>query len=369
MLKTLFILEKTDKKNIFSILLVAIFVIGMVVFVNAEDLGNSTKEKSGEYQTVKMALNKFQKEDASEDGDGSDLYKNIVKQYHSVSKQVMALKTDRPQLYFDAAIDLTELRRQAFEMEDYERVANNLPTKIENELDYAYYQYLKKNELDLSLNTFNFFQFFAFLFSVVGAIWFVFISLYSSNSMIEDFRHTSLIKGYPISFGQYVLAKCMTSMGIVIIFIIELVVCSLPLIYFKGLGDAAYPVSVFTGEVTIYTIAQYVTVSVLYMIFIAIFTILLSIILNVLLKNVYLTLFVQLLLFIFPTLFPSLVKLMPYNPFNYLNFTSVLRGDALNLENPVALSSGDGLLTLGISIVLLMVMVNRFLTSGRLKNL
>ena len=110
-------------------------------------------------------------------------------------------------------------------------------------------------------------------------------------------------------------------------------------------------------------------VSILYMILIAIFTILLSIILNVLLKNVYLTLFVQLILFILPTLFPRLLELMPYNPFNYLNFPSVLRGDSLNLENPVALSSNAGLLTLCISTVLLMVIVKGFLTTGRLKNI
>ncbi|MEK3979488.1 ABC transporter [Psychrobacillus sp. FSL K6-2836] len=369
MLKTLFIIERTDKKNIFACLIVALSIIGMVVYANATELGNPIKEKSIESLPAKVAMNKFQIVDASEYGDGSDIYKNIVKQYYTYPKQGMALKTEQPELFIETALELTELRKQAFEMDDYDLVAVNLPSKIQNEMDSYYYQYLKENDLVLSFGSLSFYPFLAFLFSIVGSVWFVLICIYASNIMIDDFRHTSLIKGYPIAFTKYVLAKCMTSMGIVFIFIIELIVCSLPLIYFKGLGQASYPVAVFNGEVTIYPIYKYIAVSIVYMICLAVFAILLSVILNVLLKNVYLTLFVQIILVVIPILFPALIELLPFNPFNYVNFPSVLNGDTLNLETPVALNSNAGLVILCISIVLLMAVIKWFLSTGKLQKI
>ncbi|CAM5179524.1 ABC-2 type transport system permease protein OS=Ureibacillus acetophenoni OX=614649 GN=SAMN05877842_103175 PE=4 SV=1 [Ureibacillus acetophenoni] len=147
--------------------------------------------------------------------------------------------------------------------------------------------------------------------------------------MIDDFKHTSLIKGYPISFDKYVAAKGISTMSIILVFILEIFLCSLPLIYFRGLGDPNYPVAVFDGNYEIYSITKYIGISVLYMIFIAIFVILLSIILNVLLKNMYLTLFVEMFLFALPLLFPRLVSLIPFNPFNYINFTDLLDGKSL----------------------------------------
>ncbi|QUG43644.1 ABC transporter [Psychrobacillus sp. INOP01] len=369
MLKTLYIIEKTDRKNIFACLIVALCVIGMVVFANTQELGNPIKEKSSESLPVKVAMNKFQIVDASEYGDGSDIYKNIVKQYYTYPKQGMALKTEQPELFIETAIELTELRKQAFEMDNYELIAGNLPTKIENEMDSAYYQYLKEHNLALSFGSLSFYPFLAFLFSVVGSVWFVLICIYASNIMIDDFRHTSLIKGYPIAFSQYVLAKCMTSMGIVFIFIFELIVCSLPLLYFKGLGQASYPVAVFNGEVMIYPIYKYIAVSIVYMICLAVFAILLSVILNVLLKNVYLTIFVQIILVVIPILFPSLIELIPFNPFNYVNFPSVLNGDSLNLATPVALNSNVGLVYICISIILLMAIIKWFLSTGKLQKI
>lgn len=369
MLKTLFIIERTDKKNIFACLIVALSIIGMVVYANSTELGNPIKEKSIESLPAKVAMNKFQIVDASEYGDGSDIYKNIVKQYYTYPKQGMALKTEQPELFIETAIELTELRKQAFEMNDYDLVAVNLPSKIENEMDSQYYQYLKENDLVLSFGSLSFYPFLAFLFSIVGSVWFVLICIYASNIMIDDFRHTSLIKGYPIAFSKYVLAKCMTSMAIVFIFIIELIVCSLPLIYFKGLGQASYPVAVFNGEVIIYPIYKYIAVSIVYMICLAVFAILLSVILNVLLKNVYLTLFVQIILVVIPILFPALIELLPFNPFNYVNFPSVLNGDTLNLETPVALNSNTGLVYLCISIVLLMAFIKWFLSTAKLQKI
>lgn len=365
-LKNFFILEKSNKKNIFACIIVAVFVLGLVLFIKTEDSGNLLEEKAGEYQSISSALSKFQNADATDSGNGSDLYKNLVQQQQLVSHQRMTLIMDRPELYLDTSIDLANLRANIFDMEGYDNVASYLPSKTENQLDSVFYKYMKKEGISLSTNSLSFIQFLIYLFGLLGSIWFIFMSIYSCGIMIEEFQHTSLIKGYPITFDKYVLAKCISAMLIVGILILELFVCSLPLIYFKGLGTSTYPIAIFDGTFEVYSIYKYLGISILYMICISIFTILLSVILNVLLKNMYLTLFLELLLFIIPMLFPNVMNLVPFNPFNYLNFSNILKGQTLDLANPVVLNSTHGLIYIGVSIAFMVIVVKLFLTTGKL---
>ena len=367
MLKTFFILEKSNKRNIFTCICGADPAGIRVINVTTEDLGNATKENSSEYQSLSSALIKFQNVDATENGNGSELYRNLVLQRRLVSTQNMALIMDLPEIYLNSSIELAVLRADAYELDGYDDVAMYLPSKTENQFKLVFYQYVKKTELSLSVDSLSYFPFLAYLFGVLGSVWFVFMSLYSCGIMMEDFRHTSLIKGYPVTFDKYVIAKCISSMLIVGVILLELFVCSLPLIYFNGSGNPSYPIAIFDGIVQIYPLYKYLVVAIVYMISISIFTILLSVILNVLLKNMYLTLFVELLMFIFPLLFPSLMNLVPFNPFNYLNFISVLDGQANDLPEPVILNGTHGLLYIGISIVLLVVAVKYFLTTGKLQ--
>ena len=137
--------------------------------------------------------------------------------------------------------------------------------------------------------------------------------------------------------------------------------------FFKGLGNPSYPIAIFNGSFEVYPIYKYIGVSVLYMICISIFTILLSVILNVLLKNMYLTMFLQLLLYIFPMLFPDMMNFVPFNPFNYLNFTNLLNGQTLDLANPALLNSTHGLIYIALSIVIMVVAIKLFLSTGKLK--
>ncbi|WP_313894112.1 ABC transporter [Psychrobacillus sp.] len=366
-LKTFFILEKSNKKNIFACIIVAVFVFGLALFVKTEDFGNEVKEKSGEYQSLASALGRFQNVDATENGNGSDLYKNLALQHQLVVRQRMAVKMNLPDLYLDTAIEVTTLRANSFDMEGFDMVANYLPSKRENQLDRMFYQYMKETGLSLESDPLSFFPFLIYLFGMLGSVWFIFMSVYSCGIMTEEFQHTSIIKGYPITFDKYVIAKCMSSMLLVSVFILELFVCSLPLIYLYGLGDSSYPIAVFNGDFAIYPIYKYLGISILYMVFISIFTILLSVILNVLLKNMYLTLFTQLFLYVLPLLFPSMMNVIPFNPFNYLNFASILNGQTLDLANPVVLNGTYGLISIGVSITLMIVAVKLFLTTGKLK--
>ncbi|HWL23475.1 MAG TPA: ABC transporter [Ureibacillus sp.] len=367
LLKNNLIIERSSKKNIFAFIFVALFIFGLAIYMENWDVGNIPAQKTSEQQNVLSALSLFPDMDASADGDSSDLYKNLNEQQRLIALQRISANLNKPDMFAESAINLAKLREETFQLEGFEEVEEFLPTFNENKLESIFYERLTSLDIPIFTDNLTYYQFLIFLFGILGSIWFIFLAFYTCGIMIEDFNHTSLIKGYPLSFDKYVAAKGISTMSIILIFIVEIFLCSLPLIYFRGLGDPSYPVAVFDGNYEIYSIAKYIGVSVLYMIFIAIFVILLSLILNVLLKNMYLTLFVELFLFVLPSLFPRLVSLLPFNPFNYINFTDLLDGKSLELAYPVGLNSTHGLIYIGISIVILVVIANLFLSTGKLK--
>ena len=150
-------------------------------------------------------------------------------------------------------------------------------------------------------------------------------------------------------------------------FIALIFIISLPLIQIKGIGESNYPVIVYTGTPVAFTIPQYILLCIGIMFVITTFTLLLSIIFNMIFKNLYITLFIQLILYFLPILFPSLISVLPYNPFNFLNFNMILQGETLGLSNTVDLTFFDGLITLSICIVIMLIIVQRFLSTGKLK--
>ena len=135
----------------------------------------------------------------------------------------------------------------------------------------------------------------------------------------------------------------------------------------NGFGDMTEPVGVFLGEPVLVSSISYIGRAVLYMIVISIFIMLLSIILNVLLKNMYLTLFVHFILFFLPILFPPLISMLPYNPFNFMSFNEILAGVPVDLEKSTPITMNQGLIVIIICIVLMLLIVQRFFSTGKIK--
>ena len=135
----------------------------------------------------------------------------------------------------------------------------------------------------------------------------------------------------------------------------------------NGFGDLAEPVRVFLGEPAIVSSISNIGRAVLYMIVISIFIMLLSIILSVLLKNMYLTLFVHFILFFLPIIFPSLISILPYNPYNFMSFNDILAGLPVELEKSTHITMNQGLIVMIICIVLMLMIVQRFFSTGKIK--
>lgn len=369
MLRTLFIVERTDKKTLFALLAIAMFSLAISIYSYQTELGNPIIQKSNEALTVKAALNKFEVMDATEDGPGSPLYKNVVQQDTAFTRQGMSLKTDRPELYIDSALKLTQLRKDAFTMNEYEKIADLMPEKIENELDYHYYNYLKQLETPPPFATYTYTEFVMYLLGFIGTFWFLVVAIYSSNIMIEDFHHTTLIKGYPIPFDRYILAKVFTAWSITCLFIITLILFSLPYGFLGDWGNISSVIPVWNGEVEVISMLSYSVFAIGYMLLLSLVAIVSSVILNVLVRNVYITVFIQLGLVALPSMFPKMTTLFPWYPYHYINFPALLQGKSLTGAYPVELSAWMGIVVLTVYVGILFGLIKWFLSSGKLQRM
>ena len=116
---------------------------------------------------------------------------------------------------------------------------------------------LQENDIHYKQEPLSYFPFLLTLFSFIGSAWFVFLSIYTGSIMIGDFSHTSIVKGYPVRFEQYVIAKSMTKFVMILGFIALIFIISLPLIPWKGLGNYSYPVVIYSGHLVALNIMEY----------------------------------------------------------------------------------------------------------------
>lgn len=87
----------------------------------------------------------------------------------------------------------TELRNEAFDLEDYDKVADLLPTKLENTLNYMYFKWLVDSEKQGISDLSHYLPFLLYFFSIAGFGWYIFISFYTSSILLDDFEHTSWV--------------------------------------------------------------------------------------------------------------------------------------------------------------------------------
>ncbi|MFJ8460157.1 ABC transporter [Lysinibacillus xylanilyticus] len=365
-LKVGLVIEGANRKNLVALLAVVMIVFGFMFYIKAQAVGNQLVEKKGDYYSAQAILSKFQIKDASETGDGSDLYKNLVKQKSTIALQIAALTMDKQSMYYETSFKLAELRQEAFELEGYKNVAELLPSKLQNSMDYLYFKKMIDEGKDTISDLFQYMPFLLFFFVHVGAGWYIFISFHTSSILLDDFEHSSIIQGFPVRFDHYILSKCIIAFLTIVTSILLIFICAIPLWILNGLGNPLEPIGIYVGNATLISTIQYIAMSVGYMILISIFVMLLSIILNVLLKNMYLTLFVHFILFFLPMIFPSLISLLPYNPFNFMNFNDILLGVPVDLAKPVDITMNLGLIIICISIILMLFVIKTFFSTGKI---
>ena len=366
-LKTCLIIERSNRSNLYSFLFVIALIAGFMYIASDENFNNPLNESTSEYQSASSAISKFEVVDVNAVNFDGNLYGSLTRLRQALSLKLAALKAENEDMLYSGLTRVIEFREEVYASKQYPLVRDQIPAKIHNDNERIMLETLIEKEIVYKQDPLQYWQFLLAVFAFIGIAWFPLLSFYTSGIMIEDFSHSSILKGYPVRFSQYVISKSFTKLLMIFSFIILIFIVSLPLIYYKGIGEADYPVIIYNGESIAYTIPQYILLCISIMFIVAIFTLLLSIILNMVFKNMYITLFIEMLLFFLPIIFPSLVSVVPYNPFNFLNFNMIIEGGALSLINPVDITYKVGFIVLFICIAVMLIIVQRFLSTGKLK--
>lgn len=356
LLRTQFMLERTSTRNIFAAVAILVVLCGSVIYIHTLHIGDKERETAVERQSITVALSKFQiADDLTFDED--DLYTNLVLQKQEAARQAMALRMNRIEVYWDSSIKLTQLREKAQQIEGYEVVQNNLPTSAQNKRQLAFSESMQKQHIAIEENHLTYYPFILFIMSLLSGIWFIVLVIYSSTTVIDDFTHATLLRGYPVTVGQYIWSKAIISWGFIGLLMIQILVVSMGLILWQGTSNAQYPVAIYTGEFVTWPIYQVILLYMGYFMLIALFVILTTIILNLLYKNHYITIFTQMLLWLLPMLVPYVRNHAVWYPFNYVDVASLVTG-----EKPTLIVM-NGVITISISILLLALAIRFLFTS------
>ena len=361
------LIELRHPKNSIALFLVIVAMIAAMFYTKSQMAGNQIAEGTKEFYAIQSALTKFQLMDASEAGDGSPIYKNLHKQKTAIALQVANLKMSKDKQFYKTSYRLALARQDMYELEGYEKVRKNMPSKLQNDMNLVYYKYLVDTDAKIYNDTLQYWAFLLFVFSMISAVWYLFISFYTSNILLDDYEHATVVRGYPIAFSTYMLSKCMTVFLYIVGFIALIFIVALPLYVQVGSGDIEFPVVFYNGEVKLLMTWQFIAMIIGFMMLTAIFGMLFSIILNVLLKNMYLTLFVQGACFFLPIIFPRLIEWFPFNPFHYVHFNFILNGGPFALSPPVDVTMTDGVWIILIAIVLMLFIIKQFFSVGKIR--
>ncbi len=114
-----------------------LFIIGSFVYLENSQFRELEPGTAAEVVALNSALDQFRNVDATDSEVASPLYRNLISQSSNLANRTLGLVMEDKETYIQDAIDLTEVRNEAYLMDGFKDVAQFIPTYRQNQLDYA----------------------------------------------------------------------------------------------------------------------------------------------------------------------------------------------------------------------------------------
>ncbi|WP_017185979.1 hypothetical protein [Alkalibacillus haloalkaliphilus] len=352
------ILIKSKKMWLVALLLILFFPIYFMIYSQA-DTYSLYQEKYSEGDMMNSIFNYLQ-EDFIENNE--ELHQNLLEQNSIINfqKYYLGAGSDH-EAYVESMLELNELRLEVHEI-GYDEIPDHLIVpKEEVQKDDAIISYIDNNNIPLQAEgvTTNSYMIAAFTF-LSGIFFYFIVLLSSSDSLIYERHHRTVMNGFPISFMKKILSK--VTLHFLFIFTSLTIGTLLGLFYSSrqtDFGHFMYPVLFYSnGEFHAIATWQYLLLIMIAFVVITIFTLLLTLLLNLILKNAYATILVALGILLIPTLMTQVGFESPLQLFiQFIDITSVMSGELemntnLNYTHAITwLTIGSIILTCAIYIV------------------
>lgn len=353
----LLILRKDKKSQLLGLLL----LVGAIAFsfaVSTFNLGNLPQAKQEEVYNIQGSMDTVSEMERISENP-SKKYATLLKQESLLTRQQMTLIVELDNTYLEKEAALNDLQLEITEDPEFADSLPYIPPRYELEGIQVTNRYLSQHQLaraTTNLNGVNYTIYFSF-FLILGLS--LLVALFSTDILLSDQNHTTVIQGFPVSKTKRIWAKIITfAILIYLLVLVSLLIgfITMSLRYYQG--SLNYPVSIYLFQTyRALPFTTYLMILAVMMPFVIIFGLLFAALLNLVTKNSYLTLFIQLACFFIPYFIPQLSRYTFWLPFDYLNLKRVLTGElAFNSQLPqldlvtglLSLSSWILFLTLGL---------------------
>ena len=362
--KSLFYMEK--KKLILLFLSCIIFYL-LFIWFNFEKTAEENylyPEIDAEYTGIVSALKQFEQTeiDTQPTTENEALTNNLVKQQSLIGRQKLAILFDNPQPMIEASLELAQVRTEMYALKRYPALTNFFIPENKNELNKVFYQkmaqlnlpvYYQKN--NLVILTISFLQ-------AVSFIWFLFISLFTTDFLVKEVDHLSVTRGYPLPIGKRLAQKMAFYFSSLLILYIVFGVVFLLLSFLMPVGELAYPVPIYLFDYRTLPFWSYIMLNCAYQLLLLLLASVLGIIFNYVTKDSLVSFLLNGALVLVPLLFPQLQTYTWFLPLNYLDSAALLNHTSGQLSRPTP-SILTGSLVLIIWLVLLFIGQNKLITS------
>ncbi|WP_040985008.1 hypothetical protein [Oceanobacillus jeddahense] len=137
LMKVLFLVERKNIKFRSIMVILILFIIGSFVYLENSQFRELEPGTAAEVVALNSALDQFRNVDATDSEVASPLYRNLISQSSNLANRTLGLVMEDKETYIQDAIDLTEVRNEAYLMDGFKDVAQFIPTYRQNQLDYA----------------------------------------------------------------------------------------------------------------------------------------------------------------------------------------------------------------------------------------
>lgn len=368
LMRTIYLVERKNLKfkSIFFVAL--LFIVGSFIYLENSQFRELEPITAAENMAKNSALDQFRNIDATDPVIASPLYRNLIAQSTEIANRTLGLAMEDDALYIKSMINLTEIREEVYTMDGFNEVSQFIPTPRQNQLDQALFTAIEAQDKPLLVKNSNFPTYILLLISVLGFSCYLLVGILSSDILQEEENHKSIVKGYPYTMATRLSAKILCYLIFVIALLISIFAITITIAAIKYDVDLTYPVAIFNGDFVTIAIWQYIGLAFVYFIVLSLTALFFSILLNYYFINIYIALFVHFFFFFIMQLTPVAAGRLWFLPFSYLNFSSLINGQAAEMTGNQMIHLTTGCFVLGITIFIIFLFIYWRFYLGQMKH-
>lgn len=320
---------KVEGKNIkfkAAFIVLILTIIGCLTYLNKGIFNDLEGSTASEVVSLNSALDQFRKVDATDSEHASPLYKNLIQQSNDLANRTLGITFNDSETTIEGSLELAKERNKIYEMNGFEEVEEYIPSFRLNVLDTVKYEALDKENKSVYFKNNNFPSYILLVFTVLGYFWYLYCGILSSDILLNDERHSSIVKNYPFTMAEKLLVKTLNYIVLLVSFLTIGIIVAILIGVIKFDSDFYYPIAILgTGFQTV-SVTSFIVISWIYLIILTIIAVLVSVVLNYFIKNLYIVIFIHIGIFMLGNLSGAITKLTWMLPYHYLNYTNLFSG-------------------------------------------